>query len=255
MIRLLDDARDARAFLGQDRALCAWPLCFLGPSEWAHARLWVDDRTGAALWIFDHPWWGGSVQVIGGPSALEPMFRSTRLPGRAFVRMLPATRALVNTRYRFEWIEPIVRMEVTREQLVAPPEARLAESLGPDDAAALSTLYAHWPEARFRPGRLRQGYSYVGIREGDRLVAAAEHVLSTPDDSLAVIQGVLVDPLWRGQGLAKAVTAAMSERLFDAGAADVVLDVRASNLAALSAYERIGYRRHVTLLAGPGSRR
>ena len=91
-----------------------------------------------------------SVQVIGGPSALEPMFRGTRLPGRAFVRMLPATRALVTTRYRFEWIEPIVRMEVTRDRLIAPPEAWLVESLGPDDAAALSTLYAHWPEARFR---------------------------------------------------------------------------------------------------------
>jgi ribosomal protein S18 acetylase RimI-like enzyme len=255
VIRLLVDPEDARQFLNRDRPLCAWPLCFLGPADWPHVRLWADETTGAGLWLFDHPWWGGSVQVIGGPAPLEPMFGGTRLPGRAFVRMLPATRPLVNTRYRFEWVEPIVRMAVTPDRLVVPSEARRAEWLGLDDAPALTTLYAHWPEARFRQGRLRQGYRYVGIRAGDRLVAVAEHVLASHEDGLAIVQGVLVDPDWRGRGLAKAVTAAITERLFAEGFRDVVLDVRASNLAAQAAYERIGYRRHVTLLAGPGSRR
>jgi ribosomal protein S18 acetylase RimI-like enzyme len=255
MIKLLVDPGEARAFLDQDRPLCAWPLCFTAPADWAHARLWADEGTRTALWILDHPWWGGSVQVIGGPSILEPMFSGTRLPGRAFVRMLPATQALVTTRYRMERIEAIVRMEVTPERLVTPSEAQRVESLGPDDGTALVALYAHWPESRFRPGRLRQGYRYVGIRDGDQLIAAAEQVLAAPDRSLAVIQGVLVHPDWRGRGLAQAITAGMTERLFEAGARDVVLDVRASNPAGLAAYERIGYRRHVTLLAGPGSRR
>jgi ribosomal protein S18 acetylase RimI-like enzyme len=255
MIRLLVAPEEARAFFDQDRPLCAWPLCFTAPADWAHARLWADEDTRTALWILDHPWWGGSVQVIGGPSLLEPMFSGTRLPGRAFVRMLPATQALVMTRYRMDKIESIIRMELTPDRLVSPPEARLVESLGVDDGPTLAALYAHWPESRFRPGRLRQGYRYVGIREGDQLVAAAEQVLAAPDKSLAVIQGVLVHPDWRGRGLAKAVTAGMTERLFEAGARDVVLDVRANNLAGQTAYEHIGYRRRITLLAGPGSRR
>jgi hypothetical protein len=37
------------------------------------------------------------------------------------------------------------------------------------------------------------------------------------------------------------------------GARDVELAVRENNLPALAAYARIGYRQHVTLLAGPGS--
>ena len=86
-------------------------------------------------------------------------------------------------------------------------------------------------------------------------MAVAEQVLAAPDGGLAVVQGVLVDPDWRGRGLAEAVTAAMTERLFEDGARDVVLDVRESNLPALAAYARIGYRRHVTLLAGPGAAR
>ena len=86
-------------------------------------------------------------------------------------------------------------------------------------------------------------------------MAVAEHVLAARDDGLAVVQGVLVEPAWRGRGLAGAVTAALTARLFADGAKDVVLDVRDSNLPALAAYARIGYRRHVTLLAGPGAAR
>src|SRR5205823_13878106 len=80
IMRLLTDPEAAHEFLSRDRPLGAWPLCFLGPADWPHARLWTDDATGAGLWVFDHPWWGGSVQAFGGPAALEPIFRSATLP-------------------------------------------------------------------------------------------------------------------------------------------------------------------------------
>ena len=256
-MRLLADPDAARAFLRQDVPLWAWPLCTLGPREWPYARLWVDDadRPEAGLWVFDHPSWGGSVQAFGRPSTVDRMLRGVRLPVRAFVRMMPAARSLLTARYRFDWLEPIVRMHVTPETLVEPPQARLVEPLGQADAGALTSLYAVWPESRFHTSRLRQGYQYVGIREGDRIIAVAEQVLAAREDGLAVVQGVLVDPAWRGRGLAGAVTAALTARLFADGARDVVLDVRESNLPALAAYARIGYRHHLTLLAGPGSAR
>ena len=46
------------------------------------------------------------------------------LPGRAFVRMLPAVRALLTARYRFDWLEPIVRMHVTPETLMDAARGR-----------------------------------------------------------------------------------------------------------------------------------
>jgi ribosomal protein S18 acetylase RimI-like enzyme len=253
-MRLLADPGAARDFLRRDVPLWAWPLCTLGSREWPYARLWVDDldRPEAGLWVFDHPIWGGSVQAFGGVVVLEQMLRSVTLPGRAFVRILPAARSLMRTRYRFEWLEAIVRMHVTPETLIEPPQIGLVEALGQADAGALATLYALWPESRFQTSRLRQGYQYVGIREGDRIVAVAEHVLAARNDGLAVVQGVLVDPAWRGRGLAAAVTAGLTAKLFSDGARDVVLDVRESNLPALAAYARIGYQQHVTLLAGPG---
>jgi ribosomal protein S18 acetylase RimI-like enzyme len=256
-MRLLADPGPARAFLRRDLPLWAWPLCTLGPHEWPFVRLWVDDADGreAGLWVFEHPRWGGGVHAFGDLPLLERMLRGVRLPGRAFVRILPPARSLLTARYRFDWLEPIVRMHVTPETLRVPAGARLVEPLGQEDAGALANLYAAWPESRFQTSRLRLGYRYVGIREGGRLVAVAEQVLAAHLDGLAVVQGVLVDPAWRGRGLAGAVTAALTERLFAAGARDVVLDVRESNLPALAAYARIGYRRHVTLLAGPGSAR
>ena len=265
-MRLLADPVAARVFLRRDLPLWAWPLCTLGPREWPYVRLWVDDADnpgspapsampGAGLWVFDHPGWGGGVQAFGEAAAVERLLRSVMLPGRAFVRMLPPARELLTARYRFDWLEPIVRMHVTPETLRMPPETRLAEPLGQADAGALASLYAIWPESRFQASRLRNGYQYVGIRDGQKLVAVAEQVLAAKHDGLAVVQGVLVDPAWRGRGLAGAVTAALTARLFEAGYRDVVLDVRDSNVPALAAYARIGYRRHVTLLAGPGAAR
>ena len=281
-MRLLADPEDARAFLRRDPALWAWPLCTLGAREWPYVRLWAEsvvesaaggepctesttappatargcsplDGGPAGVWVLDHPGWGGGLQAFGEADALAQMLGSAVLPGRAFVRTLPVAAALLEARYRFDWLEAIVRMHVTPETLVVPPEARLVVQLSIDDAANLAALYAHWPESRFLVSRLRQGYQYVGIRHGEQLVAVAEQMLATPDDGgLAVVQGVLVDPDWRGRGLAGAVTATLTQRLFESGFHDVVLDVRESNLAAQAAYTRIGYRRHVTMMAGPG---
>jgi ribosomal protein S18 acetylase RimI-like enzyme len=273
-VRLLVDANEARAYLRRDLPLWAWPICTLGSREWPFVRLWVQTDTAgdpdapptrpeharscspldggpAGVWLLDHPGWGGGLQAFGESTVIERMLGSIVLPGRAFIRTLPAVSELLQARYTFEWLDPIVRMHATPETLIVPPAARLVEQLTLDDAVGLVDLYAHWPESRFHPGRMRQGYQYVGVREGERIVAVAEQTLAAPQDGLAVVQGVLVAPEWRGRGLAGAVTASLTLRLFEEGFQHVVLDVRERNLPALAAYHRIGYQEHVTLMAGP----
>jgi hypothetical protein len=139
-MRLLADPGAARAFLRRDVPLWAWPLCTLGSREWPYVRLWVDDgdRPEAGLWTFDHPAWGGSVQAFGAAATLERMLRGVTLPGRAFVRILPVARSLMTGLYRFDWLEPIVRMHVTPDTLIEPPQTRLVVPLGQADAAALA---------------------------------------------------------------------------------------------------------------------
>ena len=243
--------RDAvRAFLQRDRPWAAWALCSLGPDDWPHVRFWNDGAAGVALWVFDHPWWGGAVHTFGSGPALDALSRAASLPKRAFLRLAPEARAALSGRYRLDRLESIVRMHVTPATF-RPLEGPVAERPGPDSGAELARLYAGWPESRFHVGRLRRGYRYRAIRIRGRLVAVAENAIRSREEGVAIVQGVYVHPGWRGRGLGRAVTGAMTEQLFEEGARDVVLDVRAENLPALAAYAGLGYGCWGTFLGGP----
>ncbi|MCC6179114.1 MAG: GNAT family N-acetyltransferase [Chloroflexi bacterium] len=247
----------AAALFERDRPWAAWPLCLLGMPDWPYVRVWIDrgdlDVTTAGLWTFDHPTGGGSLQTFGGGPALAALIEGAALPRRAFARFSPEARASLERRYRFDWIDRIVRMHITPETFTPPLGIGLARPLGLPDADALARLYGVWPESRFNVGRLRHGYRYWGIRQDQQLVAVAENVLHSDARKIAIVQGVLVDPAWRGHGLGRTVTAAMTAALIAEGARDVVLDVRESNAPAVAAYRRLGYRHHRAFLAGPCS--
>lgn len=245
------DRAAVRAFLERDRPWSAWPLCSLGRDDWPHVRFWLDEPAEAALWVFDHPRWGGSVQTFGAGPALDALVGAASFPRRAFVRATTGAAPALGGRYRLDRLEPIVRMHVDPASFRPPDDAPAAEPLGPKSGPELARLYAGWPEARFHVGRLHQGYRYQGIRLDGRLVAVAENVLRSTELAIAIVQGVYVDPRWRGRGLARTVTGALTAQLFTEGARDVVLDVRAGNLAAIAAYDRLGYRRWGEFLGGP----
>jgi ribosomal protein S18 acetylase RimI-like enzyme len=247
---LVEDRDAARAFFERDRPWWAWALCSLGSADWPYARLWLDAPSGAAIWAFDHPRWGRAIHTFGHGPALEGLIATARLPRSAYLRTWPEAHGALGARYRLDRLEPIVRMQITPALFRPPTDAPPAVVLGPSDGPELARLYAGWPETRFHVGRLRQGYRYLGVREDGQLVAVAENVLRSREEQLAIVQGVYVEPGRRGHGLARAVTAAMTARLFAEGARDVVLDVRANNAAGLGAYARLGYRRHRDFLGG-----
>ena len=259
-IELVDDRDAVRAIVDRDRAWAAWALCISGRDDWPHVRFWLDRATGAALWVLDHPQWGGAVHTFGtGPSVaaagLDAVVGAAPLPRRAFLKLAHEARPALERRYRLDRLEPIVRMHVTPASFRPPAEAPSSEPLGPDDGDELARLYAGWPEAGFGIGRLRRGYRYRGIRQRGELVAVAENALRSPERDVAIIQGVYVDSRWRGRGLARAVTAGLTVQLFAEGARDVALDVRAGNAAAVAAYTRLGYRRRCEFLGGPADLR
>ena len=249
---LVRDPADARAYFERDRPWAAWALSSLGAEDWRYVRLWVDEATRAGLWTFDHPYWGGAVHTFGGGDALLALIRTADLPRRAFVKAMPWARAALLARYHFDWLDPIVRMVVTADTFRPAVDAPPSEPLGAEHGDELARLYAGWPESRFHVGRLRHGYWYEGIRDTGRIVAVAENGIRCVEECVAVVQGVYVDPGWRGRGLARAVTAALTARLLAAGARDVVLDVRAENAPARAAYDRLGYRVHAEFVGGPG---
>lgn len=118
--------------------------------------------------------------------------------------------------------------------------------LGPEDVPAMNDLVRRTRPGPFRPRTPELG-TYVGIREGDRLVAMAGQRLHLP--GRREISAVCTDPEHRRRGLARelvddlvARTAADGERAF--------LHVAADNAGAIALYRSMGLvaTREVTAL-------
>lgn len=137
------------------------------------------------------------------------------------------------------WYAPHVRYELV-DPVALPPIDPRVEPLGRDDLAELESLYdADRGAVFFLPHMLDDG-AFVGVRDGDRLVAAAgTHVLSSTH-RVAALGAVYTAPAHRGRGLGRAVTVAVASHLV--GRVDTIgLNVAAANAGARRIYESIGF--------------
>ncbi|HEU4894600.1 MAG TPA: GNAT family N-acetyltransferase, partial [Acidimicrobiia bacterium] len=83
---------------------------------------------------------------------------------------------------------------------------------------------------------------FVGVWEGDRLVAVAGTHAASEEHGVAAIGAVITRPYHRGRGLGKAAVAALCHRLapdFET----IGLNVEAANTPALAIYDALGFRR------------
>jgi len=117
------------------------------------------------------------------------------------------------------------------------------ERLVPSDATELNRLYQLGFGAWLPPQAIADGV-YYGLRVKGHLVAAAGTHVTSPAARLAVVGNVLTHGDFRGRGYATAVTAAVTAELLES-CDDVVLNVRADNPPAISAYRHLGYAEHV----------
>lgn len=118
---------------------------------------------------------------------------------------------------------------------------------GPADSAALAALDARasrwpWPEYHYRvpcrsENNLAQGCVRV-LEEGGELVGAVVYSLILDE---GCIQNLITDPGHRRRGLARRLLQAALEVLHEEGASCCLLEVRASNVAALALYRNCGF--------------
>lgn len=110
--------------------------------------------------------------------------------------------------------------------------------LGAADSPAMRTLVG-----RTRPGpfweRTHEMGRYVGIRDGDALVAMAGERLRPP--GATEISAVCTAPEARGRGLAAALVTDAAHAIAERGE-QPFLHVAASNTGAIALYERLGFR-------------
>jgi ribosomal protein S18 acetylase RimI-like enzyme len=239
----LNDRRQLRAFLEEDRLLAAYAICDLEDREFGKTR-WGGAFDGDRLVALAVEYSGLTPQplfVMGSAEGIEAILHDVVRPRAAYVAVLPESISAVETAYRLDPGPQMVRMWVDRTHFRPYPAD--VRRLHPIDIGELNRLYqlgfASWlPSSAIVDG------VYYGIRANGRLVAAAgTHVIS-PSARIAVVGNVLTHVDYRGRGYATAVTGAVTAELLRS-CDQVVLNVRSDNPPALQAYRRLGYGEHV----------
>jgi len=115
------------------------------------------------------------------------------------------------------------------------------ELLAPGDLAEVESFYAFaYPGTWFQPRMLETG-RYVGVRRDGRLVCVAGVHVWSPAYRVAALGNVATLPEARGEGVATAACTRLCRLLLEDGIDVISLNVRADNLAAIRAYEKLGF--------------
>ncbi|MBN2170270.1 MAG: GNAT family N-acetyltransferase [Candidatus Krumholzibacteriota bacterium] len=163
------------------------------------------------------------------------------LPGAGFLHGERADLDLLAGPLRLERRADLLRM--AWRGFPAPPDtlgAGRARRLDPADVPGLLDLLGEaYPGTHFEPVQLLRAPAF-GVEEDGRLVACAGlHVLSEAE-GVAMLGNVATRPDRRGEGLARAATAALLAHI--AGGVDHVgLNVRADNAPGRALYRRLGF--------------
>ena len=143
--------------------------------------------------------------------------------------------------YALDGLLTMIRMTVDADSFAATAGA--VRRLVGGDARALNALYASGGgPTGYRREHIEQGV-YRGVFEQGELVAVAGTHLVTPSMGVAVVGNVFTHAAWRGRGLAKQATSAVTAELLERGCWLVALTVDPDNTPAVRAYERLGYAR------------
>jgi len=132
-----------------------------------------------------------------------------------------------------------------------PPRQRGEERVAPvdDEVAVKALLAASSARASVQPGdeAVRR---WVGVRDphGTLLACAADTSSAT---GVGHLSSIAVAPEARGQGLGKAVTAALTRQLFEEGLDIVTLGMYADNPQGRALYDALGFRDDHPFTSGP----
>jgi ribosomal protein S18 acetylase RimI-like enzyme len=233
-----------RGFLERDRLYAAYAICDLDDREFGKTR-WGAAWSGGSVVALVMEYSGASPQplfTMGREDGIVAILRTVIRPRLAFIAGLPAAMPSIAMAYRLDGGPQMVRMWVDRGRF-RPADDPAVERLAPSDASELNRLYQLGFGAWLPPHAIGEGV-YYGLRVRGGLVAAAGTHVVSPSARLAVVGNVLTHADYRGRGYATAVTGAVTAELLKS-CDDIVLNVRADNPPAISAYRHLGYAEHV----------
>ncbi|MDD5657168.1 MAG: GNAT family N-acetyltransferase [Elusimicrobia bacterium] len=249
-MKLVRDRDEIERFLRRDPFLHIYELGDLD-EDWRSATEWYGvyekNRLAALALLFT----GLSTPTLLALSrdslpAMEELLRrlGPKLPERFYAHLSPGlSGALKGHRLaahgahnKMSWLHP---------ERLAGVDCREAAPLTEADAEEVRRfLDESYPGNWFVPQALRTG-RYFGVRRQGRLVAAAGTHVNSPRYRVAALGNIATHPDFRGQGLAKIVTAAVCRNLL-ATADHIGLNVKAGNAAAIACYRSLGFEIHAS---------
>lgn len=240
VVRSTRDRSLLRGFLESDRLFAAYALADTDDREFERTRwgvAFIGDRPGALVMEYR----GASPQpmfLMGDATGLRAILRDVIRPRLSYASMRAQVVPAVRDLYRVDAPAPMVRMAVDASTF--HPLIGEAVRLDQGDTRHLNRLYqlgfgSDLPEQAVAAG------VYYGVRRGTRLIAAAGTHVIGPQVGIAAVGNVYTHREYRGQGLAKIATSAVTAELLRE-CDTVVLNVRSDNPPALAAYRALGYR-------------
>ena len=247
-------ADEARAFLERDRLMAAYALADIDQPEIEGARWWIARREGdiAAVVLVVEGLPFRPCFATGASDGLAAIFREAIREPRVLLATPPRSRGAIELSYRFERVDHMRRMVVNINRF-RPRINQQVTRLTADHLDSVIDLYGHASRTYFTPERMRREI-YYGIYQADILVAAAGTHVRSARSGLAAVGNVLTRLAYRGRGMARSVTSAVTETALEQHR-DVVLNVREDNMPAIAVYERLGYQTHGQFIEGPAVRR
>jgi RimJ/RimL family protein N-acetyltransferase len=253
LVRRVRERSELRTLLESQRAYAAYAIGQLQPRLFARTSCWLSRGSGGqALLLHSAGGLGNALFAQGTVDALEAVLRLHPGPRYTFLTCELHQLETVRRHYELPDHNAVLRMLVDRDTFRDAPGQSVR--LSGRDVREINRLYRADGTPAFYTAQNIDDAVYYGAVEGGRLVAVAgTHVISY-EDGVAVAGNVFVHPRYRGHGLGTLVTGAVTRELLR-GCRDVVLSVDPRNLAAVHAYQKLGYREVGKLIEGAATRR
>ena len=252
LVRPIRDRAEIRSQLEPQRPHSAYALGQLQPHLFARSSWWLARGAGGqALVLHSGGGLGNALFAQGTVDAVDAALRLHPGPRYTFLTCELHHLETIRRHYELPDHQAVLRMLVDR-QTFSDFRGEVRRLSG-RDVREINRLYRADGTPAFYTAQNIDDAVYFGSFEGGRLVAVAgTHVISYADE-IAVAGNVFVHPNYRGRGLSRLVTGAVTRELLR-GCRDVVLSVDPRNTAAVRAYQRLGYREVGRLIEGAATR-
>jgi ribosomal protein S18 acetylase RimI-like enzyme len=253
LVRASRNHDELRRVLRPHRAYAAYGLGQLQSPLFDRSEWWISrGAAGQALLLHSKGGLGNALLALGSPEALDAVLRLHPGPRHTFLTCQPQHVDVVLRHFALPERQAMSRMLV--DATTFQPASGEVRRLSGSDVRSINALYRSDGTAAFYTAQNIKEAVYYGAYHDNRLIAVAgTHVVSA-SEGIAVVGNVFTHVRYRGRGLGRLVTSAVTAELLKT-CREVVLSVDPRNAAAVRAYERSGFREVGRLVEGAAVRR